>query len=211
MQLYHESHNMFLPFRFIPNIGWISGNPKGRAQAMLFYGDGEMQTVDYWCPPRTSPCAVGAPPRPTAARRAQVRVQAPRGAERGARGGLAAAGGDGLRGLDGRARRLEHGVRQRGDPALQLGRLVHGAAPAGAHGARLHLPRHGGRGRHGAPRRPWRPRGAAWRRRRHDRRLLLPRRQRRRAQQGAPPATRTPPPPPRARANKRHRQAAGGG
>lgn len=48
IQLYHEARNAFLPFRFIPHIGWISDNPKGRAQAVHFYGDGEMHTVDYW-------------------------------------------------------------------------------------------------------------------------------------------------------------------
>jgi len=46
LQLYHESHHSYLPFRFIPNVSWMTGDK--RPEALMFYGPGELETVDYW-------------------------------------------------------------------------------------------------------------------------------------------------------------------
>jgi len=48
LQIYHDSRRSFLPFRFIPNLGWISNSPKGYAQAVLMLGSGKVEVVDYW-------------------------------------------------------------------------------------------------------------------------------------------------------------------
>ena len=50
LQLYHDARHSYLPFRFIPNLSWISGGDVDgkRPEALMFYGPGELEAVDYW-------------------------------------------------------------------------------------------------------------------------------------------------------------------
>jgi hypothetical protein len=40
-QLYHDSRHTYLPFRFIPDLSWVSGDK--RPEALMFYGPGEVR------------------------------------------------------------------------------------------------------------------------------------------------------------------------
>ena len=41
VQLYHDTRHTYLPFRFIPNLSWISDSDR-RPEALMFYGPGEV-------------------------------------------------------------------------------------------------------------------------------------------------------------------------
>lgn len=40
-QLYHDARHSYLPFRFIPNLSWISGGQE-RPEALMMFGPGEV-------------------------------------------------------------------------------------------------------------------------------------------------------------------------
>jgi len=46
-QLYHDSRHTYLPFRFIPNLSYVSGGEQ-RPEAIMMFGPGELESVDYW-------------------------------------------------------------------------------------------------------------------------------------------------------------------